>query len=238
MQANDFSQLLDQLSSSERDAHRYRDNGSVVDLTYGVLIAEADRLGRGMHRLGVRRGDRVGLVLHRAQDFVPAFLGCVRAGFIAVPLYPPLTLGQLASWAETTGRMLATARASLLLADAPVAYTLRSLRDEIPSMRDVVTIDDLPDGGELPFGAVSDGDVVFLQFTSGSTAAPPLALASSLIAVVAPVVLPSENAPPFARLPYVVTPSAVFTVHVKFATAGSLKSVKSVIVCAVPNFRT
>ena len=172
MQANDFSQLLDQLSSSEGDGHRYRDNGSVVDLTYGALVAEADRLARGMHRLGVRRGDRVGLVLHRAQDFVPAFLGCVRAGFIAVPLYPPLTLGQLASWAQTTGRMLGTARASLLLADPPIAYTLRSLRDEIPSMRDVVTIEDLPDGGELPFGAASDGDVVFLQFTSGSTAAP------------------------------------------------------------------
>ncbi len=172
MQANDFSQLLEQLASSERDAHRYRDNGSVVELTYGELIAEADRLARGMHRLGVRRGERVGLVLHRPQDFVPAFLGCVRAGFIAVPLYPPLTLGQLASWAETTGRMLATAGASLLLADPPIAYTLRSLRDEVPSLREVVSIAELPETGELTCGAVSAHDVVFLQFTSGSTSAP------------------------------------------------------------------
>jgi len=172
MQANDFSQLLEQLAGSEHDAHRYRDNGSVAELTYGELIAEADRLARGMHRLGVRRGDRVGLVLHRARDFIPAFLGCVRAGFIAVPLYPPLTLGQFASWAETTGRMLGTARASLLLADPPVAYTLRSLRDQIPSLRDVVSMTDLPEGGELHGAPVSDEQVVFLQFTSGSTSAP------------------------------------------------------------------
>ena len=172
MQANDFSQLLEQLVGSEREAHRYRDNGSVVELTYEELIAEADRLARGMHRLGVRRGDRVGLVLHRARDFVPAFVGCVRAGFIAVPLYPPLTLGQLASWTETTGHMLATAGASLLLADPPVAYTLRALRDEVPSMREIVSMAELPEGGELPLGRVSDGDVVFLQFTSGSTSAP------------------------------------------------------------------
>jgi len=172
MQANDFSQLLEQLAGSEHDAHRYRDNGSVAELTYGELIAEADRLARGMHRLGVRRGDRVGLVLHRARDFIPAFLGCVRAGFIAVPLYPPLTLGQFASWAETTGRMLGTARASLLLADPPVAYTLRSLRDQIPSLRDVVSMTDLPEGGELHCAPVSDEQVVFLQFTSGSTSAP------------------------------------------------------------------
>ena len=172
MQANDFSQLLEQLAGSERDAHRYRENGSVVELTYGELIAEADRLARGMHSLGVRRGDRVGLVLHSPREFVPAFLGCVRAGFIAVPLYPPLTLGQLASWAEVTGRMLATARASLLLADPPIAYTLRSLRDEVPSLREVVSIDELPEAGELSCGAASDDQVVFLQFTSGSTSAP------------------------------------------------------------------
>ncbi|MGB5348595.1 MAG: fatty acyl-AMP ligase [Polyangiales bacterium] len=172
MQANDFSQLLEQLARSERDAHRYRDNGSVAELTYGELVAEADRLARGMYGLGVRRGDRVGLVLHRPQDFVPAFVGCVRAGFIAVPLFPPLTLGQLASWAETTKRMLATAGASLLLADPPVAYTLRALRDEVPSLREVSSIAELPDAGALALGRASDGDVVFLQFTSGSTSAP------------------------------------------------------------------
>ena len=35
MQTNDFSQLLEQLAGSEGDAHRYRENGSVVELTYG-----------------------------------------------------------------------------------------------------------------------------------------------------------------------------------------------------------
>ncbi len=172
MQANDFSQLLEQLAKSERHAHRYREHGSVAELTYGELIAEADRLARGMHRLGARRGDRVGIILHRARDFIPAFLGCMRAGFVAVPLYPPLTLGQLASWAETTGRMLATARTTLVLADPPVAYTLRALPDQIPSLREVVSIDELPDGGELVLGGASEDQVVFLQFTSGSTSAP------------------------------------------------------------------
>ncbi len=172
MSANNFSQLLEELARSERDGHRYRDNGSVVELSYGELIDKADRFARGMQRLGVRRGDRVGLVLHRAAEFVPAFLGCVRAGYVAVPLYPPLTLGQLGSWAETTERMLATARATLLLADSPVAYTLRSLSDRIPSMRAVVSVDELPDGGELSLGTASDSDLVFLQFTSGSTSAP------------------------------------------------------------------
>jgi len=86
MSATNFSQLLEELAGSDRHAHRYREHGAVTELTYGELIAEADRLARGMQRLGVQPGDRVGLVLHRARDFIPAFLGCVRAGFIAVPL--------------------------------------------------------------------------------------------------------------------------------------------------------
>ena len=40
MQANDFSQLLEQLASSERDGHRYRSDGSVVELSYGESIAD------------------------------------------------------------------------------------------------------------------------------------------------------------------------------------------------------
>ncbi|MBW1907440.1 MAG: AMP-binding protein [Deltaproteobacteria bacterium] len=59
-----------------------------------------------------------------------------------------------------------------MLADPPIAYTLRSLRDEVPSLREVVSIAELPEAGELTCGAVSDDQVVFLQFTSGSTSAP------------------------------------------------------------------
>jgi fatty-acyl-CoA synthase len=68
--------------------------------------------------------------------------------------------------------MLATAQATLLLADPPVAYTLRSLPDEVPSLREVISIAELPEGGELTCRGVSDDQVVFLQFTSGSTSAP------------------------------------------------------------------
>ena len=172
MQVNNFSEHLERLSRTDGEAHRYRNNGSIVELSYVELIAEADRLARGMQRLGAGRGDRVGLVLYRPQDFVPAFLACVRAGFVAVPLYPPLALGQLAAWSETTGRLLATAEARLLLADPPVAQTLRFLRDDISSLREVVSIDELPEGGELPSGSVADDQVVFIQFTSGSTSTP------------------------------------------------------------------
>ena len=171
MPPNNFAELLERISSSGHHAHRYRDGDPVLDMTCGDLIMEADRIARGLHRLGARPGDRVGLVLYQPRDFVPAFLACVRAGLIAVPLYPPLTLGRLAAWTETTGQMLRTAGASLLLADPPIASALDFLKDTISSLREVVSMQHLPEGGDLNCGRVTDDQVVFLQFTSGSTSA-------------------------------------------------------------------
>jgi len=167
-----FTQLLESLATSDASGHRYRDGDPVAELPYGDLIAEADRLARGMRRLGVRSGDRVGLVLYQPRDFVPAFLACMRAGFIAVPLYPPLTLGRIAAWTETTRQMLIRAEASLLLTDAPVVGALGPLRDSVPSLREVMSISDLPDGGDLALDDAANDQVCFLQFTSGSTSAP------------------------------------------------------------------
>jgi fatty-acyl-CoA synthase len=172
MQPNSFPELLERLAGSDGDAHRYRDGNSTTELTHGELIAEADGISRGMQQLGIKPSDRVGLVLYQPRDFVPAFLGCIRGGFIPVPLYPPTTVGRLDAWVRTTGKMLAAAEASLLLADAQVAIALSCLRDEVPTLREVVSVSELPDGGELRGTPVVDGDVCFLQFTSGSTTAP------------------------------------------------------------------
>jgi len=172
MQPNSFPELLERLAGSDGDAHRYHDGNSTTELNHGDLIAEADGIARGIQRLEIKPGDRVGLVLYQPRDFVPAFLGCVRGGFIPVPLYPPATVGRLDAWVKTTGEMLAAAEASLLLADAQVAIALRTLLDEVPALREVISVAELPDGGELLRTPVVDGDVCFLQFTSGSTAAP------------------------------------------------------------------
>ena len=54
-------------------------------MSYRQLDEAANRLAGSLQRLGVRRGDRVAIVMPNCPQFVIAFYGILRAGGIAVP---------------------------------------------------------------------------------------------------------------------------------------------------------
>ena len=59
-------------------------------ITYEQLLAEVERFSAVLAGLGVRKGDRVGLLLPNCPEYVIAFFACQRIGAIAVgnnPLY-------------------------------------------------------------------------------------------------------------------------------------------------------
>ena len=65
-------------------------------LRYGALDALVDRAATGLHRLGLSRGDRVGLCLPNTPYFVVFYYAVMRAGGIVVncnPLYTERELG-------------------------------------------------------------------------------------------------------------------------------------------------
>src|SRR2546428_3118696 len=60
-------------------------------LTYAELDRLADRFAAGLQSLGVRKGDRVALLLPNCPQFVIAFYGALRAGAVVVPCNPLYT---------------------------------------------------------------------------------------------------------------------------------------------------
>src|SRR4051812_33780555 len=58
-------------------------------LTYAELDAEARAIATAMYGRGIRPGDRALLLYSPGLEFIPAFFGCLYAGVIAVPAYPP-----------------------------------------------------------------------------------------------------------------------------------------------------
>ena len=54
-------------------------------LTYADVAAESRRLADGLAALGVRRGDRVGLLMANHPEFVTLKLAIARAGAVAIP---------------------------------------------------------------------------------------------------------------------------------------------------------
>src|SRR5258708_25608729 len=66
------------------------------ELTYGELQKQSCRLANLLRRLGVRREERVAMIMLDTVDFPIVFLGGIRAGIVPVPLNTLLTSDQYA----------------------------------------------------------------------------------------------------------------------------------------------
>lgn len=149
-------------------------DGQGKTLGFRTLVDEARRRGRQLAGMGLRKGDRVALVIPDAEDFVLTFLGAVTHGIVPVPLYPPLSLGRLDAYLGAMVRTLNAAAIDLVVTTAQVQKILWSVLPRVPTARDLITVEDLASAPESrePTPEIVPTDPVFLQFTSGSTAAP------------------------------------------------------------------
>ena len=63
---------------------------AVVDgqrkLTYTELEDRSNRLANGLLNLGIKRGDRVGILAHNCQEYIELELAAAKAGFIVAAL--------------------------------------------------------------------------------------------------------------------------------------------------------
>jgi fatty-acyl-CoA synthase len=91
-----------------------------------------------------------------------------------VPLYPPLSMGRLDAYLDSTVRILEASQADLLVTNNQVQKILWSVVTRVPTLRDLVTVEKLDRSREAdePAPHIEPSDTVFLQFTSGSTALP------------------------------------------------------------------
>jgi amino acid adenylation domain-containing protein len=137
-------------------ALRYADDS----LSYGELAARANRVAQRLRRLGVKRGDRVGLCAERSLELVVGLLGILKAGAAYVPLdptYPPERLGFMA---EDAGLAVLVCFGAVPQEATPDAQRL-DLAD--PTLADEPA--ESPDEGMA-------GDIAYVIYTSGSTGRP------------------------------------------------------------------
>jgi acyl-CoA synthetase (AMP-forming)/AMP-acid ligase II/acyl carrier protein len=132
-----------------------------VSLTYGALARRVGAIA-GRLRDCCRQGDRVLLLYPPGLDYVAAFLGCLGAGVVAVPAYPPRpnrSLNRLLSLVMDAGATVVLTTPEILTRlDQVPLQGLKGLAEE--------------DWGEGELPEVPLGNLAFLQYTSGSTDAP------------------------------------------------------------------
>ncbi len=146
---------------------------SEASFSYTAVERISARFGGALQALGLRKGDRVALILPNNDDFVLCFLGAIRAGIIPVPIYPPVALGQLQSYLDNTRHIVAKSGARALVSTAKIKRMLGTVQASCPDLEQVVAIEGIRESAEpLKGERITLDDTAFLQFTSGSTSRP------------------------------------------------------------------
>jgi long-chain acyl-CoA synthetase len=117
------------LGYGENDYLVYEDERTTFAQHYRIAATLAHRL---RDELGVRKGDRVAVLMRNLPEWVMSFWGAVAAGAVVVPLNAWWTGAELAYG-------LADCGASVVFADAERADRIRPYLDELGNVRIVVT---------------------------------------------------------------------------------------------------
>ncbi|RCJ24926.1 AMP-dependent synthetase [Nostoc sp. ATCC 43529] len=140
-------------------------------LTYLELDTQAQAIAASLQSLGMT-GERALLLYPPGLEFISAFFGCLYAGVVAVPAYPPRH-NQKMSRLEA---IALDAQARVALTTTSILGNIKSQADEAPALAGLhwLTTDkndhsQISDWQELR----SDRETLaFLQYTSGSTGIP------------------------------------------------------------------
>jgi amino acid adenylation domain-containing protein len=139
-------------------------------LTFSELDRVARGIGAALVELGAA-GERVLLLYPPGLEFVSAFLGCLYAGALAVPAYPPRSARGL----PRLRSIAVDARPRVVMTTAGLLARTRGMLGEMPELADALWLstDGLEERAEeWREPAVDGGTLAFLQYTSGSTSTP------------------------------------------------------------------
>src|SRR5215475_12475926 len=104
---------------------------TVSDLSYGELQRQTCRAANMLRRLGVRREERVAMIMLDTVDFPIVFMGAIRAGIVPVPLNTLLTTEQYAY-------VLADCRARVLFVSEVLFPAVKDIVGRMPDLECVV----------------------------------------------------------------------------------------------------
>lgn len=144
--------------------------------TYAEVDLSARRIAAGLHRLGIRQGDVVMLLLRNCPQFALALLGISHRGAVVTTANPFYTAPELAKQATAT-------KTKLIITQAAYVEKVKSFADSNDVM--VMCIDSAQHEGVLEFCTLTDADeteapavkinpddVVALPFSSGTSGLP------------------------------------------------------------------
>jgi amino acid adenylation domain-containing protein len=142
-----------------------------ANITYGELDHQARTIAEALQSMQ-QAGERVLLLYPPGLEYIAAFFGCLYAGAVAVPSYPPRmnrSVERLRAIIADAGARVALTTGQILTRVEPLA----ALDPRLKSLHWMATEKIAPERANLWRSPDINGDTLaFLQYTSGSTASP------------------------------------------------------------------
>ena len=158
------------------------ESGAAAAFSFWDIQMAANRLSNALAALGVKRGDRVAIVLPQRPETAVAYIAIFQMGAVALPLshlFGP----------EALEYRLTHAEASVALVEPTTIANLWAVRDKVPSLKHVIGVGGARESGVHPYEALVEkasrgftpvdtaaDDPALIIYTSGTTGPPKGAL--------------------------------------------------------------
>lgn len=166
------------LHSPDRVALIHLSNdGSEQRWTYGMLERASNSLANAFAARGLQRGDRVGILLQQGPEVLICHFAAYKLGAIALPLFTLFGEDALAYRLSDSG-------SKIVVTDAANLPKVMGLRDQLPDLSEVYSIDGIAPQTRDFYGEIAAGsdkitqvstrldDPALLIYTSGTTGSP------------------------------------------------------------------
>jgi acyl-CoA synthetase (AMP-forming)/AMP-acid ligase II len=152
------------------------------EITYGEFHRHACTLAAELRRRGVRKGDRIAVMLPNSCELAILYFACIYLGAVIVPTNPSLSRSDIQF-------ILESCKPALIVAVDTSVDALKSLHANVLTLitaqetikdaqgngqsKDQIRINGLADAGEfIPLETASPEDLIVIMYTSGTSAKP------------------------------------------------------------------
>jgi acyl-CoA synthetase (AMP-forming)/AMP-acid ligase II len=165
-----------------RNARKFPDRGAIVHgdtrLTYREFNARINRLAHALLDIGIKRGEKVAMLLFNCNQYLEAYFALGKIGAIGVPLNFRLHPEEIAYIVNDSDSV------AFILGEAFVDM-VRGIQKDLPQVRRYISVTEKPVEGMLHFESllqkypddeplvlVEEDDPVFIMYTAGTTGRP------------------------------------------------------------------
>ncbi|MFC1892918.1 class I adenylate-forming enzyme family protein [Chloroflexota bacterium] len=145
--------------------------------TFSQLNERVNRLGNALTQRGVAKGDRVAMVQVNCSQHVEAYFTAAKLGAIYVPL-------NFRAKGDELSYMINSSEANILFVGERYVDLINSIRPNLPSVRNFISIENKHDGllyyedvissasADEVMTEIDDNDITMLVYTAGTTGFP------------------------------------------------------------------